>query len=188
MNGGAFLAGAKPAILGCNSSAELADAHYWSSGGDNTLWSSLRSSAVSAHIGLALPRVLGRLPYGEESEEIDSFPFEEMPHRNHEDYLWANPAYACARMLAQSFSQSAWNMDPGDTLNLGILPAHNYTEDGESRLQACAELLLSESTMVAMLDQGLMPLISYRNQNTAVLGRFQSIASPAAPIAGPWSR
>jgi len=78
-------------------------------------------------------------------------------------------------------------MEPGDHLDLGQLPAHHYTEDGEPGLQPCAELLLSESTMVAMLDQGLMPLVSYRNQNTAVLGRFQSISSPAAALAGPWS-
>ena len=79
-------------------------------------------------------------------------------------------------------------MEPGDHVDLGNLPAYHFKEDGESRLQPCTELLLSESTMVAMLDAGLMPLISYRNQNTAVLGRFQSIAKPAAPLAGPWQR
>ncbi|MGK2927543.1 MAG: hypothetical protein ACSLE2_18170, partial [Lysobacterales bacterium] len=62
-----------------------------------------------------------------------------------------------------------------------------YSEDGESRLQPCAELLLSESTMVAILEQGLMPLVSYRNQNTAVLGRFQSIAEPLRALAGAWA-
>jgi hypothetical protein len=40
--------------------------------------------------------------------------------------------------------------------------------------------------MVAMLAEGLIPLVSYRNQNTAVLGRFQSIASPLQTLAGPW--
>ena len=187
MNDGIFLGGARPSILGCSTVAELADAKYWSaSGGDGGLWQALRGSQVADRLGLALPRVLARLPYGEKTEEIDSFQFEEMPQRAHEDYLWANPSWYCARMLAQSFTNRGWDMDSGDTLNLGYLPAHNYTEDGESRLQACAELLLSEATMVAMLDHGLMPLISYRNQNTAVLGRFQSIASPVTALAGPW--
>jgi type VI secretion system protein ImpC len=189
MNGGAFLGAARPSMLGCNTVAEMADAKYWSSAeGDSSLWQSLRTSAVADRLGLALPRVLARLPYGEATEEIDSFAFEEMPQRSHEDYLWANPAYYCGRMLAESFTNRGWDMDSDDTLNLGYLPAHNYTEDGESRLQPCAELLLSESTMVAILDQGLMPLISYRSQNTAVLGRFQSIASPAAALEGPWGR
>lgn len=189
LNGGAFLGGAKPALLGCETTAELADARYWpSNNGGKALWGSLRTSPVADRIGLALPRVLARLPYGEQSEPIDGFAFEEMPRRNHEHYLWANPAYACARLLAQSFTRQGWDMQPGNDLDLGTLPAHHYLEEGESRLQPCAELLLSESTMVAMLDQGLMPLISYRNQNTAVLGRFQSIAAPAAPLSGPWSR
>jgi len=189
VNGGIFLGGASPGILGCSAVAELADAKYWSATADgSTLWQSLRTSAVADRIGLALPRVLARLPYGEETEEIDSFHFEEMPQRNHEDYLWANPAFACGRLLAESFTRQGWDMEPGAHVDLGYLPAHNYIEDGEAKLQPCAELLLSESTMVAILDEGLMPLVSYRNQNTAVLGRFQSIASPVAPLSGPWSR
>ncbi len=187
VNGGVFLGGAKPQILGCGTTAQLADARYWSAAaGGSTLWQSLRTSAVADRIGLALPRVLARLPYGEETEEIDSFRFEEMLQRNHEDYLWANPAFACGRLLAENFTLQGWNMEPGGHLDLGYLPAHHYKEDGESRLQPCAELLLSESTMVAMLDEGLMPLVSYRNQNTAVLGRFQSIASPLQALSGPW--
>jgi len=187
VNGGIFLGGARPSILGCSTTAELANARYWSAtGGDSTLWQSLRTSPVADRIGLALPRVLARLPYGEETEEIDSFQFEEMPQRNHDDYLWANPAFSCGRLLGENFTRQGWDMEPGDHVDLGYLPAHHYTEDGESRLQPCAELLLSESTMVSMFEEGLMPLVSYRNQNTAVLGRFQSIASPVAPLSGPW--
>jgi type VI secretion system protein ImpC len=187
VNGGVFLGGARPQMLGCGSVAELADARYWSADGEDCrLWQSLRTSAVAGNIGLALPRVLARLPYGENSEEIDSFMFEEMPERNHEDYLWANPAFSCARLLAEQFTREGWAMRPGTHVGLGDLPAHQYKQDGESSLQPCAELLISESTMEAMLEQGLMPLISYRNQNTAVLGRFQSIASPASALGGPW--
>lgn len=187
-NGAVFLGGARPQILGCSSPAELADAKYWSAGGDQgELWQALRHSPVADRIGLALPRVLGRLPYGQDSEEIDAFHFEEMPERNHEQYLWTNPAYACGRLLAQEFTREGWDMAPGDHVDLGTLPAHHYSEGGESRLQPCAELLLSEATMVAMLQQGLMPLVSYRNQNTAVLGRFQSIADPLKALAGPWA-
>jgi type VI secretion system protein ImpC len=183
-----FLGGARPQILGCSSPAELADAKYWSAGGDHReLWQALRRSPVADRIGLALPRVLGRLPYGQGSEEIDAFRFEEMPERRHEHYLWINPAWACGRLLAQEFTREGWDMEPGDHADLGALPAHHYSEDGESRLQPCAELLLSEATMVAMLEQGLMPLVSYRNQNTAVLGRFQSIADPLRSLAGAWA-
>jgi type VI secretion system protein ImpC len=188
VNGGVLLGAARPSILGCKSPAELADARYWSTDGDNGLWQSLRQSAVANHVGLALPRVLNRLPYGAQTDPINSFDFEEMPQRNHEDYLWANPALACGRLLGQSFSMRGWNMDADDTLDLGALPAHNFTEGGETKLQPCTELLLSESTMVAMQQQGLIPLVSYRNRNTAVVGRFQSIAQPPTALNGPWVR
>lgn len=189
VNGGVFLAGATPALLGCNSTAELADVRYWSTGDEShRLWTSLRQSPFSPHLGLALPRVLLRLPYGKDGEEVDAFSFEEMPGPNHEDYLWGNPAYHCARLLAEQFSREQWAMSPGSHLDLGALPAYSYIEDGETKLQPCAELLISESTMTAMFEQGLMPVISYRNRNTAVLGRFQSIASPVTALAGAWAR
>lgn len=186
-NGGVFLGGARPGILGCQSIAELSDSRYWSTADDgHRLWDTLRASPIADRVGLAIPRVLGRLPYGEQTDPVDAFPFEELVNRVHEDYLWINPAYACARVLAENFTQDGWNMDPGDHLGLGTLPAHHYEDEGEVRLQPCAELLLSESTMVAMLERGLIPVISYRNQNTAMLARLQSIASPPAPLAGPW--
>jgi type VI secretion system protein ImpC len=186
-NGAVFVAGGRPELLGCKTTAELADARYWSADADTSgLWRSLRTSPIADRIGLALPRVLGRLPYGTGTEEIDSFAFEEMPERVHEHYLWTNPAFACGRLLAQDFSREGWQMEPGDHVDLGFMPAHHYVEDGESKLQPCAELLLSEATMVAMLEAGLMPVVSYRNRNTAVLARFQSIAAPLKPLAGPW--
>lgn len=189
VNGGVFLSGATPALLGCKSTAELADVHCWSTGSESQrLWSSLRQSPFAPHLGLALPRVLLRLPYGENGEEIDSIAFEEMPERNHEDYLWGNAVYHCSRLLAEQFTREQWAMSPGGHLDLGELPAYSYVEDGETKLQPCAELLISESTMTAMFEQGLMPVISYRNRNTAVLGRFQSIASPVTALAGAWAR
>jgi hypothetical protein len=38
----------------------------------------------------------------------------------------------------------------------------------------------------AILQRGIMPFISNRHESTVRLARFQSVASPAAPLAGPW--
>jgi len=187
-NGAVFLAAARPRLLGCESPAQLADTGSRVQSEDRSSpWQALRRSPLAPHIGLALPRLLGRLPYGAETEPTDSFPFEEMPERIHEHYLWLNPAYACGRLLAQSYTRDGWRMQPGDHVDLGTLPAHTFEEDGQRQLQPCAEVLLPESAMVAIMEAGVMPLVSYRNQNTAVLGRFQSIADPARALAGPWS-
>ena len=46
------------------------------------------------------------LPYGKKTSPLESFDFEEFPDTPvHEDYLWGNPAFAVALLLAQSFSR-----------------------------------------------------------------------------------
>jgi len=38
-----------------------------------------------------------------------------------------------------------------------------------------------------MMDRGIMPLASLRNQDAVHLVRFQSIAEPAAALGGRWT-
>jgi len=52
---------------------------------------------------------------------------------------------------------------------------------------ACAEEYLTERAAEAMLNRGLMPLMSYRNRNAVRLMRFQSIAEPLKTLSGPWA-
>jgi type VI secretion system protein ImpC len=77
-------------------------------------------------------------------------------------------------------------MEPGDYLDVEDLPAYTFEDDGETIMMACAEEFLTERTAEAMLDRGLMSLVSYRNRNAVHLMRFQSIAEPLKALAGPW--
>jgi type VI secretion system protein ImpC len=186
--GGPLVAAADPALLGCRSLAETPDPADWP-GLDpeaEQRWQALRGAAVARWIGLILPRVLLRLPYGSETDPIDGFAFEEMAPRRHDTYLWGNPAFAAALLIAQGFVERGGAAAPGDRLDVGNLPAHSYKEDGEARLQAGAELYPSERAAEAILGRGLMPLVSLRNRNAARLLRFQSLADPPAALAGPW--
>lgn len=187
--GGPFLAAADPKLLGCESLAASPDPAGWREPDAElgAAWAALRGSAVARWIGLAVPRLLMRLPYGERGEEIDRFPFDELPAGGeHEAYLWGNPAFGCARLLGQSFTERGWSMEPGDRLDVEDLPAHVYDEDGEKKLKPCAEVLLSERAGTEILRRGLMPWLSYRDRNAARLLRFQSIADPATGLSGPW--
>jgi type VI secretion system protein ImpC len=151
-------------------------------------WNSLRHSPAASWLGLALPRFLLRLPYGRETEPVESFPFEEMPGTpDHQDYLWANPAFACVYLLGQAFSSDGWNLRPGVNEEIRGLPLHVYEVGGEKRLKPCAELLMTESDAEWILEQGLMPLVSFKNEDAVRLLRFQSIAEPLAPLSGRWS-
>lgn len=138
---------------------------------------------------MALPRFLLRLPYGKKTDPIESFDFEEMPEAPaHEDYLWGNPAFAWAVLLAQSFREYGWEMRPGLHAQIDGLPLHVYEHDGESELKPCAEALLTEEAAAHVLDNGPMPLVSLKGRDAAQLVRFQSIAEPLRSLAGRWGR
>ena len=187
--GAPFLAAAKPGLLACESLEQLQDSAQWPTpeASANSLWQAFRRSSIAPWIGLALPRLLLRLPYGPRQEHMDSFVFRELPTGViHDQLLWGNPALGLALLLGQAFLASAWDMSPDDSLQLDGLPALVHEVEGERRLYPCAEAWISERTAEAMLAEGLMPLMSYRDRNAARLPRFQSIAEPSTALAGPW--
>jgi type VI secretion system protein ImpC len=146
-------------------------------------WSELRHSPDAPWIGLALPRFLLRLPYGKDTDALDSFPFEEMPRSEHGSYLWGNPAFFCAYLLGQSFLEQGWEMRRLERRVEG-LPLHVYREDGEAVAKPCAEILMTEKDALSLLEAGFMPVASLKEQPAAMVVRFQSIAKPLAPLAG----
>ncbi len=189
--GAPLLVDASPALLGIAAIAAQPDPRDWPglAPADAARWQALRQSALAPWIGLALPRVLARLPYGRRGEPMESLPFEELgPNFPHESCLWGSAALALAQVLGLGFLENGEDMVPGDLLDLGELPAFVHEVDGERLLLPCAEVLLGERAVDALLSRGLMPLISHRDRNAIRVPRFQSIASPAAPLAGHWGR
>ncbi|CAN7377308.1 type VI secretion system contractile sheath large subunit [Pseudoduganella sp. LjRoot289] len=185
-----FIADAQDALLGIASLPAQPDASGWPEPDAEAAarWSALRASPQASWLGLALPRVLQRLPYGKTTDSIDQFDFDEAGAAHaHEDYLWGHASLACTLLLGHAFENSAWDMSPGDELDLGDLPAHIVRRDGEAHMQACAEAYLSERTGDAILQRGLMPLLSFKNRNAARLLRSQSISQPAQALSGAWN-
>ena len=187
--GGPFLAEAAPGLVGAASAAALADPGSWTLDVEQTpYWQALRQCAVAPWLGLALPRVLLRLPYGRNTDPLEQIEFEEMPlGRDPAGYLWGNPAFVCARPIAAAFVEQGEDFSPGDVLELDDLPAHVYEEAGERLLQPASEVLLGERAIQALLSSGLMALLGHRQRNALRLARFQSLAEPAAALAGEWA-
>ena len=154
-------------------------------GPELALWQELQNLPESRYIGLALPGFLLRLPYGKETSEAERFPLEEMPgDPKHMDYLWGNPAFACATLIAEAFSESGWDMRPGDALDISGLPLHVYKKDGESQLKPCAEVLMTEGEATALMERGLIPLLSMKDSDRVHVAGFRSIGGK--PLAGRW--
>jgi type VI secretion system protein ImpC len=189
--GAPFITHIRPEVLGCHSLAATPDPDDWrlnEGSPEAQLFAALRSVPEAAYIGLVLPRFLIRLPYGSDTDPAESFSFEEFAGSpNHDNYLWANPAFACALLLAQSFSAFGWDMDQGLLQDIEGLPMHVYEDDGERQIKPCAETLLTFNSAETILENGLMPLVSFKDSDKIRLIRFQSIASPSAPLRGRWS-
>ena len=187
--GAPFLAGASPQLLGCASLASTPSHRDWNASLDRSCWTELRHLPESEAVGLALPRFLLRLPYGKKTSPLESFDFEEFPDLPaHEDYLWGNPAFLIALLLGQSFTESGWEMRPGTVSEIDRMPLHVYERDGVSEPKPCAEVLLTEDAVERILDEGVMPLVSFKSSDKARLARFQSIATPFRGLAGRWDR
>jgi type VI secretion system protein ImpC len=150
-------------------------------------WQALRRSEAAPWIGLAAPRLLLRLPYGKGSDPVAGFAFEEFAGTPvHEEFLWGNPGLAVALLIARAFCSRGWQFEPGDEREIGDLPAYTFMHDGEKELQACAENYLGDQGGQALLEAGLMPLLSHRQRTAVTVMRFQSVAEPAAALAGAW--
>jgi len=169
--GGPILAGANAALAGSDASVL-------------TGWQALRRSEAAPWIGLSAPRLLLRLPYGKDSDPIETFAFEEVAGLPvHEEFLWGASSLATALLIGKAFTARGWDMEPGDEREIGDLPAYTFVRNGEREMQACSERFLTESEIHTMLTAGLIPIASRRDRHAVVVIRFQSVADPAAPLA-----
>jgi len=185
--GGPLLAEADPNLVGCAALNERAEPRNWTFVGSDVdeRWLALRRSPVARWLGLAMPRVLLRLPYGTKTDRVEEFSFEEFAATaNHESYLWGNPALACAQVIARAFLENDRETSDEGSHEIDDLPAHVRDQDGERHLQACAEFLLPLRVGDEMLRRGMIPVLSYGNRNAVRLMRLQSISEPLAALAG----
>ncbi len=136
-------------------------------------WEELRAIPEASYLGLAVPRFLLRLPYGARGSPTDGFPFEEMPSGAplHAHLLWGNPALACLALLTA-----------GDALNLEGLPIHTFQEDGEWKMTPCAEVWMTETQVLALIDLGLMPLVAFKDSDRVRLAGFRAINGEELPL------
>ncbi len=150
-------------------------------------WEALRKNPDAGWIGLALPRFLSRLPYGRATYTIESFGFEEIDGApRHSEFLWTNPAFACGLLLGRSYNNLGWNFRPGTDREIDGLPYFTFEREGETQAQPCAEVLLTDSEIDSLHEQGLMALASMKNRGAVFLMRFHSIAEPLSALAGRW--
>lgn len=189
--GAPFISHMRPDVLGVSSLATNPDPADWDLTGRTDagkLWATLRALPEAEYLGMVTPRFLARLPYGRETEPMDSFSFEEFAgETEHDRYLWANSCFVAALLLAESFSAFGWQINRRFMQDIERLPLHVFKSDGETVYQPCAEVLLTQNACERMMEFGLMPLVSYKNTDRVKLARFQSISDPVSALQGRWT-
>ena len=148
-------------------------------------WRSLRDSDDARYVGLCLPRVLARVPYGAKSEPVAEFAFEEETdgHKG-EKYAWMNAAYAMAANINRAFKEYGWcarirGVQSGGEVE--DLPVHTFpSDDGGVDLKCPTEIAITDRREAELAKAGLIPLIHRKNTDRAAFIGAQSLFKPKA--------
>ncbi|AZN35336.1 type VI secretion system contractile sheath large subunit [Iodobacter ciconiae] len=142
-------------------------------------WKSFRESDDSRYVGMVLPHVLGRLPYGRDTVPVEEFDFEEnVDGTDHSKYLWTNASYAYAARLTAAFAEYGWLAAIRGVEGGGLvegLPAHTFkTDDGEVALKCPTEVAVTDRTEKLLSDLGFISLVHCKNTDYAAFFSGQS--------------
>jgi type VI secretion system protein ImpC len=181
-----FIAGAAPTLFGMESWQALMnprDLAKIASTPDYAKWNSLRKAEDSRYIGLAMPRVLARLPYGAKTDPVEAFEFEEdVSGRDHHKYCWMNAAYAMAVNINRSFKMYGWCVRIRGVESGGAatdLPVHTFpTDDGGIAMKCPTEIAIDDRREKELADLGLMPILHRKNTDFAAFIGAQSLQKP----------
>jgi type VI secretion system protein ImpC len=182
-----FIAAAAPSLFQMDSWSELANPRDLTKifqTPEYAAWRSLRESEDSRYLGLAMPRFLGRQPYGDKTDPVDEFAFQEDTEGASSDkYCWVNAAYGMARNITRSFKEFGWctrirGVESGGTLD--ELPTHTFpTDDGGVDMKCPTEIAISDRREAELARNGMMPLIHRKNTDMATFIGAQSLQKPA---------
>ena len=107
-----FIGSVGPEFFGKESMEEVAaikDIANYFDRAEYIKWKAFRDSDDSRYIGLTMPRVLGRLPYGPDTVPVRSFNYvEQVKGPDHDRYLWTNASFAFAANMVKSFIKNGW--------------------------------------------------------------------------------
>ena len=146
-------------------------------------WKSFRQSEDSRYVALTAPRILMRLPYGQDTVPVDGFNYEEgVDGTDHSKYLWANSAWALGSRLTQAFALYGWCACIRGVESGGLvegLPVHNFrTDDGEVVMKCPTEVAITDRREKEMADLGFAPLVHCKNTDYAAFFSVQSAQKP----------
>lgn len=182
-----LISAASPGLLGLDSWNEIGtppDLSEIFETPEYAQWNSMRDSQNSRFVALALPRVLAREPYGQNSNSVvEEFNFEEETDgHGGRKYSWMNAAHAMAANINRAFKDHGWTVrirgvkSGGEVQNL---PTHTFdTGDGAKDLKCPTEVSITDRREGELSKAGLIGLIHRQNTDKAAFIGAQSLYRP----------
>jgi len=181
-----FIASAGPTFFLKNSMEEVAaikDIGNYFDRAEYIKWKSFRDTDDSRYLGLVMPRVLGRLPYGPDTVPVRSFNYsEEVKGPDHEKYLWTNASFAFAANMVKSFISNGWCVQirgPQAGGAVQDLPIHLYDLGTGNQVKIPSEVMIPETREFEFANLGFIPLSYYKNRDYACFFSANSTQKPA---------
>jgi type VI secretion system protein ImpC len=146
-------------------------------------WKAFRESEDSCFVGLTLPRVLCRLPYGAKFTAANEFNFAEtVDGSDHDKYAWMSAAWAYAVRVTDAFAKWGWMIRTRGVEGGGKvegLPAHVfYTDDGDIAMKCPTEIAMSDSREFEFSNLGFLSLLHNKETDDTVFMSAQSCQLP----------
>lgn len=186
-----FIASAAPRLLGLDSWNDIAtppDVEDLFTASDYAGWNSLRESENARFLGLALPRVLAREPYGPDSTmTVEEFDFKEKTDgHGGKKYSWMNAAHPMAVNINRAFKEHGWTVRIRGVQSGGEveqLPTHHFdTGAGETDLKCPTEVSIDDRREGELSKVGLLGLIHRQNTDRAAFLGGQSLYKPKSYV------
>ena len=181
-----FVAAASPKLFNWDSFTELGGPRDLAKIFQNVeyaKWRSFRESEDSRYVGLALPHILMRLPYGQANVRVEAFNFEEnVDGTDASKYLWGNAAYALGTRLTEAFAKYHWTAAIRGVEGGGLvqgLPVHTFhTDEGEVALKCPTEIAITDRREKEFADLGFIPLVHSKGTDFAAFFSIQTTNKP----------
>jgi len=181
-----FIAAASPRLFDMDRFTELRIPRDLAKSFESTeliKWRSFRDSEDSRYVALCLPHILMRLPYGPNTVPVEEFHFEEdVDGKDHDKYLWGNPAYALAQRITNAFALYRWTAAIRGVEGGGLvqgLPTHTFkTDEGDIALKCPTEIAITDRREKELNDLGFIALVHCKGTDYAAFFGGQTVQKP----------
>jgi len=180
-----FLGSIGPQFFGKDSMEEwkkIPDLTAYMETADYVKWNSFRQTEDARYLGLTFPRFMLRLPYGEDTEPVDNFDYEEdVKGEDHDRYLWGNSSFAFASNMVEAFMEDGWCVQirgPQSGGKVEDLPVHVYDAGRGDEMKIPTEVPISETLEFECSNLGFIPLSHYQGEDYAVFFSANSAQEP----------